>query len=378
MEDRRHVRRWFAGNSREARMAKESGSGPIDPRAVGPTNRPPALYSQQAESHTWTPDSGTWSRQEALRRASGHRQITGFSGHDSKCSPFPAGRVTIETSKDPVGAPIFYRDVPLMPSEIAKGVIKPLAPAAIPLIAWRLRYIGEPESRLHDDGAAHLRQLPLVLARRQDHGAGHGRPAERQGHVCARARFAAMSPSGNEDVIEWSSFRGKLGGKIRVGFMSPGLARRAVRRHHDQRNRSGPRLDSVSAGFRSWTAGSPEGSRRQLLRLQFQGLPLSPGVLSDSRDSGLVQPRHRRELQPLPGADDPRYVQTNAVWSPDGKYLVFARAEARDSVSRRRESSRNSPTIRTRPRSSTTSTASRSTAAKAERRSRSPAHPATA
>ena len=33
---------------------------------------------------------------------------------------------------------------------------------------------------------------------------------------------------------------------------------------------------------------------------------------------------------PLPGADDPSYVQTNAVWSPDGKYLVFARAEARD------------------------------------------------
>ena len=36
------------------------------------------------------------------------------------------------------------------------------------------------------------------------------------------------------------------------------------------------------------------------------------------------------KLQPLPGADDPRYVHTNAVWSPDGKYLVFARAEARD------------------------------------------------
>jgi tetratricopeptide (TPR) repeat protein len=36
------------------------------------------------------------------------------------------------------------------------------------------------------------------------------------------------------------------------------------------------------------------------------------------------------QLQPLPGADDARFVQTNAVWSPDGKYLVFARAEARD------------------------------------------------
>ena len=36
----------------------------------------------------------------------------------------------------------------------------------------------------------------------------------------------------------------------------------------------------------------------------------------------------RRE--PLPGADDPRYVQTDGVWSPDGKYIVFARAEAKD------------------------------------------------
>jgi hypothetical protein len=34
--------------------------------------------------------------------------------------------------------------------------------------------------------------------------------------------------------------------------------------------------------------------------------------------------------QPLPGADDPHFVQTDGVWSPDGKYIVFARAEARD------------------------------------------------
>jgi Tol biopolymer transport system component len=33
--------------------------------------------------------------------------------------------------------------------------------------------------------------------------------------------------------------------------------------------------------------------------------------------------------QPLPGADDPKYAQTDGVWSPDGKYIVFARAEAR-------------------------------------------------
>ncbi len=47
------------------------------------------------------------------------------------------------------------------------------------------------------------------------------------------------------------------------------------------------------------------------------------GVLAwYSRESG--------KLQPLSGADDPRYVQACAFWSPDGKYLVFSRAAARD------------------------------------------------
>jgi tetratricopeptide (TPR) repeat protein len=35
-------------------------------------------------------------------------------------------------------------------------------------------------------------------------------------------------------------------------------------------------------------------------------------------------------LKYLPGADDTRYVHANAVWSPSGTYLVFARAQARD------------------------------------------------
>ena len=131
----------------------------------------------------------------------------------------------------------------------------------------------------------------------------------------------------NQDVIEWSSFRGKLGGKIRVGFMSQvspdgpyvvtmikgrmpaGVSqwRVRVRRRREQKTRQGP----------GW----------QLLRGEFQGLPVPSGFLSDARDSGLVQPGDR-PAQPLPGADDPRYVHTNAAWSPDGKYLVFARAEA--------------------------------------------------
>jgi len=70
--------------------------------------------------------------------------ITALNGSGAVSS----GRVRIRTSSDPVGAPIFYRDVPLMPSATEKGVIKPLAQDAIPLIQWSVRNIGETRSRV--------------------------------------------------------------------------------------------------------------------------------------------------------------------------------------------------------------------------------------
>jgi Flp pilus assembly protein TadD len=40
--------------------------------------------------------------------------------------------------------------------------------------------------------------------------------------------------------------------------------------------------------------------------------------------------RAAKKLRPLPGADDPNFVQACAFWSPDGKYLIFSRARAQD------------------------------------------------
>ncbi len=40
--------------------------------------------------------------------------------------------------------------------------------------------------------------------------------------------------------------------------------------------------------------------------------------------------RKAEMVRPLPGANDPKFVQTSAFWSPDGKYLIFSRAVARD------------------------------------------------
>ena len=38
-------------------------------------------------------------------------------------------------------------------------------------------------------------------------------------------------------------------------------------------------------------------------------------------------------LEPLPGANDPRYVQTGGVWSPDGKYIVFQAGRSQNPLS---------------------------------------------
>jgi tetratricopeptide (TPR) repeat protein len=39
-----------------------------------------------------------------------------------------------------------------------------------------------------------------------------------------------------------------------------------------------------------------------------------------------IYDRERKAFSALPGADDPRFVQTNGTWSPDGKSIVFARS----------------------------------------------------
>jgi Flp pilus assembly protein TadD len=39
----------------------------------------------------------------------------------------------------------------------------------------------------------------------------------------------------------------------------------------------------------------------------------------------VIYDRQTKRFQALPGADDPRFVQGNPSWSPDGKYIVFAR-----------------------------------------------------
>ncbi|HEY1495358.1 MAG TPA: tetratricopeptide repeat protein [Candidatus Solibacter sp.] len=281
--------------------------GKIDERCIGPTNRLP----KAADARTWIPDAQTWS---TIKRhsvtAPAKIAVTGLS----------RAEVSIRTASDVVGAPIFYRDVPLMPSETEKGVIKPLAATMVPLIAWRLRDPAASESRLLMTGIHSCANCHSFSADGKTMGMDVDGPANDKGLYALVGVQPKMSIR-NEDVIAWSDYRGKLGGKLRVGFMSQVSpdGRHVVTTINDPgqdqpeyQRRKNP-LDLINNYF---VANFKEYSFLQ--------------VFYPTRGILAWYDRAAGKLRPLPGADDPRYVHTNAVWSPDGKYLVFARAEARD------------------------------------------------
>jgi tetratricopeptide (TPR) repeat protein len=281
--------------------------GEIDPRCIAPLNELPKPTPEEAAAHTWKPEAATW---EAIKKHSVEHPaaitITGFQDQHPE-QPVSRGAVVIQTSRDPVGAPIFYRDVPLMPSELQKGVIKPLAQSALPLLAWRLRNIAEPRSRLlltdlHT--CANCHSFPLDG---KTLGMDLDGPANDKGLYVLASIQKQMSIR-DEDVISWATFRDQSVAQPRIGFMS-------------QVSPDGQWVVTMVKG--------PGGTQGDYYVANFKDYRFLQ-VFYPTRGILAWYSRATGQMRALPGADDPRYVHTGAVWSPDGQYLVYAQAEARD------------------------------------------------
>jgi Flp pilus assembly protein TadD len=307
----------FGGRSRGIRV-KSPGErmriGEIDPQAAANSNEPPKLTPQQAAARTWTPDAETWA---AIKKRSVESPatiaITGFRDPGMK-QPVSSGQVRIHTSRDPVGAPIFYRDVPLMPNQTDKGVIKPLPPEAIGLIQWRLRYVGEPRGRLVMEKLATCANCHSFSLDGKTLGLDVDGPQNDRALYALVAVGPRMAIR-NQDVIKWPSVRDPKVERLRASFMSQ---------------------VSPDGRFVLTTIDDPEAAKREgghTLEDKYYNANFMDyrflQVFYPTRGILAWYDRATRRLQPLPGANDPRYVQTDGVWSPDGKYIVFARAEAK-------------------------------------------------
>ncbi|MHC4533659.1 MAG: tetratricopeptide repeat protein [Planctomycetota bacterium] len=237
----------------------------------------------------WTPESDQW---ELIKKRSLEKQadvtILGVNRW-SRWKILSAGKISIKTSEDPVGAPLFYREVNLPFIDAVKDPTN---------IRWRFGDISSPQ------------QPPIVLEKLPVCGNCHSFSANgdtlamdvdyannKGSYVITEvAEQMLLNPS---DIITWSDYR-KEDGQQTFGLLS-------------QISPDGRFVVStVKDG--SVFVPKPELAFSQLF------FPIK-GIL-------VIYNRQTGTFTALPGADDPKYVQSNPVWSPDGKYIVFARAEA--------------------------------------------------
>ena len=275
---------------------------------------PPTLSPEQAAAHTWRPDATTW---EEIKKHSVELPATvivsGFASQKDR-EPLSRAQATIQTSKDPVGAPIFYRDVPLLPpapETEQRGVIKPLPDSALPKIKWQLRYISETQSKTVMTGLPTCANCHSVSADGKTLGIDVDGPQNDKG-LYALIPIKKISAISNDYVLQWSSFSDERSQK-RFGFMSQ---------------------VSPDGKYVITSIDAPHTRKARVMDRIYNGFYFSHygfgQVFYPTRGVLAWYGKETGKLTPLPGADDPNLVQASAFWSPDGKYLIFSRAVAKD------------------------------------------------
>jgi Flp pilus assembly protein TadD len=326
------VTRWvvdvsFAGHVDGIRVetsGERMQKGRLDPQA-GPGIE---LTPEQASTRTWQPDAETWTKiKRRSVKSPATISITGFADGASGRA-VSVGKVTFSTSVDPVGAPVFYRDVPLLlPSPQEHGPIAPLAASAIPLIKWQIRNIGETQSRTVMGNLPTCANCHSFSRDGKTFGLDLDGPKNDKGLYALVPVEKSMTIS-NRNVIRWSSFQTNTG----AGNSAPAVKRFGFMSQVSPDGRYlvtsiGP-PDNTNT-HQDKEPGFTSGILDRLYSTNYPDIQFSQ-VFFPTRGVLAWYDKQEKKMRPLPGADDPQYVQTSAFWSPDGKYLIFSRALARD------------------------------------------------
>ena len=238
---------------------------------------------------SWTPQTKLW---EDIKKRSLEKQaqvtILGLNHSDPR-KILSGGQISIKTSKDPVGAPLFYREVNLPFVDAVKDPSR---------IQWRFGAISSPQ------------QPPIILKNLPVCGNCHSFSAN--GQILAMdvdyanskgsyviTQVAEQMVLATSNIITWNDYR-KEDGEQTFGLLS-------------QISPDG-RFVVSTVKDESVFVPRPDMAFSQLF------FPIK-GILC-------IYDRQTNTFQALPGADDPQYVQSNPSWSPDGQYIVFARTKA--------------------------------------------------
>jgi len=241
----------------------------------------------------WRPSEKDWA--EIKRRTEARDGEVAVVGVGPGADAASAASVRIRTSTDPVGDSIFYREVPLPFIDAVQDPSR---------IRWRFGSIDS-----EDRPPVVLENLPVC---------GNCHSFSRDGSVLGldvdygndKGAYAVLPVSeqmvlSDEKIITWSDYK-KDDGELTFGLLS-------------QVSPDGRYVISTVKD-RAVFVATPDIWYSQLF------FPIK-GIL-------VVYDTETGTFKPLPGADDPEYVQSNPTWSPDGKWVVFARTKAyrKDSI----------------------------------------------
>ncbi|UCG49564.1 MAG: tetratricopeptide repeat protein [Phycisphaerales bacterium] len=237
----------------------------------------------------WSVDPNQW---EVIKQRSLEREARLTVLGVSRRAPgkiISAGQISFKTSGDEVGAPLFYREVILPFIDAVKDPSR---------IRWRFGSISSAEPP------------PIVLENLPVCGNCHS--------FCRDGRTLAMD-------VDYANSKGS--------YVITPVAERMTLATSDIITWNDYRKEDKQQTFGLLSQISPDGRYvvstvkdrsvfvpRPLLAFSQLFFPIKGILCTYDRQSG--------EFVSLPGADDPRYVQSNPSWSPDGRHIVFARSEA--------------------------------------------------
>ena len=275
-----------------------AGDGAVGPwRARLQDHEGRVIASQLTSEPSWRPGATAW---EDVKRSSVDRGVVLTVGAESPSAATPVAEIKLHTAREPVGDSLFYREVPLPfldavrdPSRIRWRYGTVDMEEGPPVVLENLPVCGNCHS-FADNGSV----LGLDVDYGNDKG-GYG--------LLPVAKRMVMN---DESIITWSDYR-REDGDVTFGLLS--------------------RVSPDGRYVISTVKDRSVFVARDDLMISQLFFPIK-GIL-------VVFDREKDQFFALPGADDPRYVQTNPVWSPDGREILFARttAYASEELDRKKE-----------------------------------------